>query len=310
MSESGTPPDSAAPSDTERPERYHAFLSHNGKDKPAVETLANELTKRGVSCWFDKWNLVPGNRWGPALELGLTQSDTCVVFFGPHGVGPWHDEEMWLAMQQRAGAKQRRMRVLPVILPGGQRAQESDLPGFLQGTMWVEFNRALDDGDALHRLECGIRGLPPGRGPGAAVQIGECPSLGLRTFQPNDAPLFFGREAKVQELVNRLRENFGTPGEHRFLALIGAAGSGKSSLALADLIPAIARGELPESNAWPVVRMRPGTNPWESLQVALASHEQIAGRLAAVPVLITRAEDFHAPCAAYPGLRAAVSEHQ
>lgn len=376
LSASGTPPDSAAPSDAER---YHAFLSHNGKDKPAVETLADELAKRGVSCWLDKWNLIPGDPYQENLEHALTRCDTCVVFFGPNGLGPWHNEEMRLALQRRAGVRERRMRVLPVILPGGQRALESDLPGFLQGTMWVEFHRALDDGDALHRLECGIRGIPPGRGPGAAVQIGECPYLGLRTFQPNDAPLFFGRAAKVQELVNRLRENFGTPGEHRFLALIGASGSGKSSLALAGLIPAVARGELPASNAWPVVRMRPATNPWDSLQVALANHEQIARHLAAVPALITRPEDeqrrlhltagialherpaghrlfvlidqfeetftlcqdeatrvkfidnilwatsaaegraivvltmrsdFYAQCAAYPGLRAAVSDHQ
>jgi len=45
--------------------------------------------------------------------------------------------------------------VLPVILPGGERAKESDLPGFLQGT-WVEFHRSLDDEEALHRLACGI----------------------------------------------------------------------------------------------------------------------------------------------------------
>jgi hypothetical protein len=31
-----------------------------------------------------------------------------------------------------------------VILPGGERAKESDLPGFRQGT-WVEFHRSLDD---------------------------------------------------------------------------------------------------------------------------------------------------------------------
>jgi hypothetical protein len=222
-----------------------------------VETLAVELEKRGIKCWLDKWNLIPGDPWQAALEDALTQCDTCVVFFGPNGLGPWHNEEMRLALQRRAGAKERKLRVLPVILPGGQRAKESDLPGFLHGTMLVEFTRTLDDGDALHRLVCGIRGIPPGRSPEAAVQIGERPYLGLRTFQPNDAPLFFGREAKVQELVNRLRENFGTLGEHRFLVLIGASGSGKSSLALAGLIPAIAQGELPDSNAWPVVRSRP-----------------------------------------------------
>jgi len=45
---------------------------------------------------------------------------------------------------------------LPVILPGGQRAKESELRGFLQCTTWVEFRRSLDEEDALHRLVCGI----------------------------------------------------------------------------------------------------------------------------------------------------------
>jgi hypothetical protein len=44
--------------------------------------------------------------------------------------------------------------VLPVILPGRQRAKESELPGSLQGTTWVEFRRSLDEEDALHRLVC------------------------------------------------------------------------------------------------------------------------------------------------------------
>jgi hypothetical protein len=32
--------------------------------------------------------------------------------------------------------KEGKLRVLPVILPGGGRAEESELPGFLQGTTW------------------------------------------------------------------------------------------------------------------------------------------------------------------------------
>src|SRR4029077_19754734 len=119
----------------------------------------------------------------------------------------------------------------------------------------------IDDEDALHFLECGIRGVPPGRGSRGFILAGECPYLGLKTFQPEDAPLFFGRAAKIQELVDRLRNNFGTPKEERFLALIGASGSGKSSLALAGLIPAVRRSGLPDSAQWPLVRCRPGTRP-------------------------------------------------
>jgi TIR domain len=270
---------------------YHAFLSHNGADKPLVEKLAAELEKRGLSCWLDKWNLVPGDPWQKAIEQALGQCDTCVVFFGPHGLSPWHNEEMQLSLQRRANAREGKLRVLPVILPGGQRAKEGDLPGFLQGTTWVEFRQSVEDEDALHRLVCGIKGIPPGRGPGALITQGECPYVGLKTFQPEDAPLFFGRAAKIQELIYRLRNNFGKPTEERFLALVGASGSGKSSLALAGIIPAIRRGDLPESAKWPLIRCRPDARPWENLQIALSNHPQVALHMAALPALITQSED-------------------
>jgi hypothetical protein len=112
----------------------------------------------------------------------------------------------------------------------------------------------------------------------------------LKTFQPEDVRLFFGRTAKIQELIDRLRNGFGNPKEERFLALIGASGSGKSS-ALAELIPAVHRGNLPESSVWPLVRCKPGMHPWESLQIALATNEQIAPHLAKLSNLIARPED-------------------
>ena len=96
--------------------------------------------------------------------------------------------------------------------------------------------------------------------------------------------MFFGRAAKIQELVDRLRNNFGTQKEERFLGLIGASGSGKSSLALAGLIPAVRCG-------WPLVRSRPGTRPWENLQTALGNNQQIASHMTALPTFITRPED-------------------
>jgi hypothetical protein len=86
-------------------EHYHAFLSHNGADKSSVERLAEELEERGLACWLDKWNLIPGDPWQAAIEAALGQCDTCVVFFGPLGFGPWHNEEMRLALQRRVNFK-------------------------------------------------------------------------------------------------------------------------------------------------------------------------------------------------------------
>ena len=39
------------------------FLSHNSRDKPAVEELAYALLDHGIRPWLDKWNLIPGRPW-------------------------------------------------------------------------------------------------------------------------------------------------------------------------------------------------------------------------------------------------------
>ena len=69
--------------------QFHVFLSHNSSDKPAVEELAQRLRAAGLEPWLDKWNLVPGDAWQPALEEALRDSETCVVFVGPSGFGAW-----------------------------------------------------------------------------------------------------------------------------------------------------------------------------------------------------------------------------
>jgi len=140
---------------------FHVFLSHSSADKPAVEELARRLAKEGIQAWLDKWNLIPGDPWQPAIEKALAASETCAVFVGPSGLGPWQNEEMRAAIDQRVRESARSFRVIPVLLPGAQRAERSSLPTFLAATTWVEFRDSLDDQDAFHRLVWGIRGVTP-----------------------------------------------------------------------------------------------------------------------------------------------------
>ena len=35
--------------------RFDVFLSHNSRDKPAVERLAEKLKRAGLEPWFDRW---------------------------------------------------------------------------------------------------------------------------------------------------------------------------------------------------------------------------------------------------------------
>ena len=265
---------------------FHVFLSHSSTDKPAVEELARRLAKEGIQAWLDKWHLIPGNPWQPDIEKALVESGTCAVFMGPSGVGPWQNEEMRAAIDQRVRDSGRHFRVIPVLLPGAKRDERSSLPTFLAATTWVEFRDSLDDQDAYHRLVCGIRGLEPGTGPGQAIYEGKCPYRGLRVFDVDDAFFFFGREALVQWLLNEVRP--ATEGQpiNRFLAIVGASGSGKSSVARAGLVAALMHDTIPGSARWPVAICRPGPDPLESLAVALSRAANVAQGARALAELI------------------------
>ena len=83
---------------------------------------------------------------------------------------------------------------------------------------------------------------------------GEPPYRGLQAFEEHDAENFFGREQIVHELVTQLRGA-------RFVALIGASGSGKSSILRAGVIPALRQPDPP----WRVLLLTPTAHPFEAL---------------------------------------------
>jgi WD40 repeat protein/class 3 adenylate cyclase len=91
-----------------------------------------------------------------------------------------------------------------------------------------------------------------------------CPYKGLASFEESDAQSFFGRERLVGELAAR------TVGVG-LLGVVGASGSGKSSVIAGGLIPSLRAGLLPGSDRWRTVRFRPGERPTEELERALES---------------------------------------
>jgi class 3 adenylate cyclase/WD40 repeat protein len=74
-------------------------------------------------------------------------------------------------------------------------------------------------------------------GVGAPLPVTDCPYRGLLAFEPEDRDYFFGREEVVEELIERL-----TPG--RLVAVVGASGSGKSSVLRAGIIAEVRAGEV------------------------------------------------------------------
>jgi hypothetical protein len=147
--------------DPEVPKKYKfdAFLSHNSKDKAAVEKIARILKKKGIKVWFDKWNLIPGKPWMEALEDGIKNSRCILVFLGEAGFGKWENEEMRAALTSMVAKLNES--VIPVLLPG---IKEENIYGqlFLGRNTWVKFQEDLDDPAALELLIAGILGVEPG----------------------------------------------------------------------------------------------------------------------------------------------------
>jgi WD40 repeat protein/transcriptional regulator with XRE-family HTH domain len=113
--------------------------------------------------------------------------------------------------------------------------------------------RLLDLAATMRREDAPAAGLPPYRG--------------LLHFEETDAELFFGRETLTAKLMDRLQASLATPDAARFLAIVGASGSGKSSLVRAGLVPAL-RWQA-KTAAWPVHVLTPTAHPLEALAASL-----------------------------------------
>jgi WD40 repeat protein/transcriptional regulator with XRE-family HTH domain len=109
-----------------------------------------------------------------------------------------------------------------------------------------------------------------------APALGLCPYKGLNYFEESDSDLFVGREEQTSRLVERILALRSSPTSNRFLAVIGASGSGKSSLLHAGLIPAIRWNQ--KSTDWQIHVLTPTAHPLESLAASLfAEGSSLAG---------------------------------
>ena len=102
---------------------------------------------------------------------------------------------------------------------------------------------------------------------------GEPPYKGLTYFTEADADWFFGREVDTSILVNRLHDL-------NFLAIVGASGSGKSSLVRAGVVPVMKRNKplpdesIPPLGKWQVVIITPTARPLLKLATTIFTQDR------------------------------------
>jgi hypothetical protein len=197
-------------------------------------------------------NLTPGQSRVDAFARAVEESDyTLVVLTPAYLVDPWGrvaiDFASHLSVERRRGA------LIPILV---KETEALDLQ--LRSLVELDFTTRPKADVAITRLRELIAQPPP------TVERIDCPYPGLRPFGERDSTHFFGREVEARELLARLRG-------HRFLAVIGPSGSGKSSLVFAGLVPLLRESRLFGEGAWTALSMRPGIAPGSAQTTVIGS---------------------------------------
>src|SRR5262245_2517053 len=222
------------------------FISHSSSDNELAAEVARRLAERhhaSVFLDFDpEQGIVGGQSWERTLYRKLRACRLVIAlctdaYLRSH----WCFAEIALA----------RMQGKPILaLQAPSLAAGAQLPSILTEKQFIDLRRDPDEGwrrfwRALDALDlAGVAG---------EWDPSQPPYLGLSAYQEEHAPVFFGREDETLAGVELLER--GAPG---VIMVLGASGSGKSSLARAGIVPRLRSA--PER--WLVVDpFRPGRDP-------------------------------------------------
>ena len=109
-----------------------------------------------------------------------------------------------------------------------------------------------------------------------------CPYVGLEAFREKDRTNFFGRAETVDKALSMLAQ-------HRFLAAIGPSGSGKSSIILSGVLPAL-KDAHPDWRFAPV--FCPGSEPVKNLEAAVAAANALTTEATSDAPLVVVVDQF------------------
>lgn len=245
-------------------------LSHSQADRELAQLVAQGLASVGVIVRSDVAGQSSGAMPSP-IDESLAGAAGWILFVGPGGVDERLTAELDFVLRQVALGRD--LRVIPMVTAG---VDPKSLPGSLIDIRCVQLPSDLErtTADDFRRI---ATELPANRGrPRLDVAAGPYP--GLRAYDESEARVFIGRDRPLAEMLDRLGPT--RTGHSHVLQIEGPAGSGKTSLVRAGLIPAVKRGRIPRTpEHWHTVFVRPSVDGVESLTAALRTSEGSAGRL-------------------------------
>lgn len=131
--------------------------------------------------------------------------------------------------------------------------------------------------------------------PDPPLDDGNNPWLGLSTYSENDHSIFYGRQRVIGDLLERILAK----AETRLVTVVGASGTGKSSVVKAGVLPLLQNPpaeQIDRVGRWHVVHcQRLHRNPNEQLQEALTELRSVAST-GSLLLLIDQFEELYTQC--------------
>ena len=251
-------------------DKKHVFISYATKDAAFVNRLREELARQNIPYWIDKEGLRPGTiNWEKGIRQALRDAFAVIYVVTPASYAS-DNVQGEIAIADVEGCT-----IYPVWADG-ERWYDC-VPIDKVKTQYIDMkgNNYKRNRDLLFNT---LRGKQPELAippisfavlPTSTVLRN--PYKGLNAFTEKDVTDFFGRESLVDELLEAIDSCIKDSKDH-LLTIIGASGSGKSSVVMAGLLPKLKVGALLGSDQWTYLKpMVPGDHPVQSLANILYS---------------------------------------
>ncbi|CAD5955685.1 toll/interleukin-1 receptor domain-containing protein [Planktothrix agardhii] len=231
--------------------KYSVFVSYADEDDAWVEGyLLNALEEAGLTCHSEAMFRLGVPRL-IEFESAVKNSERTLLVISPAYLADNFVEFANLLFQSY-GLDTNLWPVVGIILHPVQ-----ELPMRLKMLECLDATDGTKQQKAIQRICEDFKKPVP-----TLTTIPDCPYPGMVPFKQEDSDRFFGRQREVNDLIQHLRL-------YPFLAVIGASGSGKSSLVFAGLIPQMQKNHLLGKEPWQIYSMRPGTTPITTLTATL-----------------------------------------
>jgi WD40 repeat protein len=253
------------------------FISHSSRDNAEADELAERLQQQGYQSLFldfDPFDGIPaGRNWEREIYAKLSACSGVILLCSGHSMASdWCFAEI---TQARAQGKH----LFPV------KIAPCTLRPILLDTQVIDLTGDREEG--YNRLWRGL--LNAGLDPADFFKWDESrpPYPGLVPFVREDVAVYYGRDDDRRSCLGRL-EQMKRSGSYHTLILLGASGSGKSSLVHAGVVPRLER-----ITNWCVLQpMRPRAQPIQELSRVLCDAFARSGDARDWQAVTTRLQDI------------------